>query len=128
MLERHVPRAATEPAPSLQHDGQRRHAAEGHDGEQTRLRLHAHALAARTSPTERVRREQSGRKACGAARQAGAAALARRRAPAASLASYSAFLMCGRAAAVQGGGRRAETSRTYLYFLVALVLLELRVS
>ena len=41
MLERHVARAATEPTPSLQHDGQRRHAAERHDAEQTRVRAHS---------------------------------------------------------------------------------------
>ena len=50
MLERHVARAAAEPTPSLQHDGQRRHAAEGHNSEHTRVRHHVrwHSQRART--------------------------------------------------------------------------------
>jgi hypothetical protein len=45
MLERHAARAATEPTPSLQHDGQRRHAAEGHDSQQPRVRHHVRTKA-----------------------------------------------------------------------------------
>ena len=38
MLERHAARAAVEPTSSLQHEGKRRHAAEGHKSERTAAR------------------------------------------------------------------------------------------
>ena len=78
-----MPRAATELAPSLQHDGQRRHAAEGHDCEQTESRVHA--------CRERRQRNACWREKIADVAPRWVAALAGGRAPAASLASYSAF-------------------------------------